>query len=162
MTNSKTKFISDVESFLLTTRKNKKVVLVTGVFDVLHQEHLNFLYKAKQRGDLLIIGIESDARVKKLKGKDRPINGQESRQQNLEKLNLADIVFVLPEEFELSSQHQNLIQVIKPDVLAVSSHTPNLRAKQQILQKFGGKVIVVYKRNPKISSTKIIEKLELL
>ncbi len=60
-------------------KRGLKIVLVTGVFDLLHQEHVIFLAKAKSGGDLLIVAIESDMRVKKIKGNDRPIQGQADR-----------------------------------------------------------------------------------
>ena len=61
-----------------------KKILVTGVFDLLHQEHINFLTKAKAVGDILVVGLETDTRVKQLKGFNRPINSTKDRLQNLE------------------------------------------------------------------------------
>lgn len=89
-------------------------VLVTGVFDVLHLEHEYFLRQAKALGGRLVVGIESDLRVKKLKGPDRPINAQATRCQNLRDLGIADEVFVLPEQFNTSDDHRALLQKIKP------------------------------------------------
>lgn len=137
---------------------SKKIVLVTGVFDVLHLEHKQFLINAKTYGSILIVGIESDTRVRQLKGENRPINSQKVRKKNLLKWKIADEVFVLPEKFSTPQDHETLIKKIKPAVLAVSSHTPNLDKKRAILQKYGARVIVVHKHNSKISSTKIIEK----
>lgn len=133
-----------------------KKVLVTGVFDLLHEEHIKFLKKAKELGDYLIVGLESDVRVKQMKGKQRPVNNQKLRKVNLEKLNIAEEVFVLPEQFNRPEDHENLIEKIRPNFLAVSSHTKYLDKKQEILKKFGGEVVVVHKYNPKISTTKMI------
>lgn len=145
-----------VESIHKAREKSLKIVLVSGVFDVLHQEHVNFLNKAGKLGGLLLVAIESDARVKKIKGEDRPINNQEKRVKNLLELGISDTVFVLPDEFSRPSDHQQLIYEIKPDVLAVSSHTPHLKEKREILERVGGEVIVAYEQNPNVSSTKII------
>jgi D-glycero-beta-D-manno-heptose 1-phosphate adenylyltransferase len=142
---------------------NKKqiTVLVTGVFDCLHQEHLNFLNKARALGDILLIGIETDKRVKEIKGQERPVNNQEFRIKNLEKLDIANKVFLLPEDFSVSKQHLAFIKKIRPNILAVSSHTPNLKQKKEIMEKMNGKLVVVMKQNPKLSTTKIInQKLE--
>lgn len=135
---------------------DSKKVLVTGVFDVLHQEHKKFLKAAKKEGTHLIIGIESDKRVKVIKGVSRPTINQEQRKKNLEKLEIADEVFILPENFKSHISHIKLIEKIKPDVLAVSSHTAHLNKKRAIMKANGGIVKVVLKHNPKVSSTKII------
>lgn len=144
------------ESIHEARKKTQKIVFVSGVFDILHQEHLNFLKKARDLGDLLLIAIESDARVRQIKGEDRPINDQNKRVQNLLELSISNQVFILPNQFSKSSDHEQLINTIRPDFLAVSSHTPHLKEKRDILNKVGGEVVVVYEQNPKVSSTKII------
>lgn len=136
-------------------------VLVTGVFDVLHQEHINFLKNAKKLGAYLVVGIESDFRVKKIKGEGRPINKQDERKQALQKLKIADEVMVLPEKFETYAEHKRLIEDIKPDFLAVSSHTLHLDEKRKIIEECGGKLVVVHQHNPKISSTQILNETVL-
>ncbi|MFC1627211.1 adenylyltransferase/cytidyltransferase family protein [Patescibacteria group bacterium] len=134
-----------------------KKVLVTGVFDILHQEHINFLKAAKKEGDTLIIGLESDARTKQLKGQDRPVNPLATRIQNLKQLGIADKVFALPERFNTFQDHQALIKQINPDILAVSSHTPNLEVKRQIIKSLDGELKIVHQHNPDISTTKMIK-----
>ena len=138
--------------------KQKKRVLVTGVFDILHQEHRVFLQKAKALGDYLIVGIESDVRVKKIKGEGRPINSQDTRIKNLQNLAIADEIFILPEQFSKPEDHSALIEKIRPDFLAVSSHTKHLDKKKAILEKFDGKVVIVHDHNPHISTTKLLQK----
>ncbi len=66
-------------------QQGKTIVLVTGVFDLLHSEHKKFLTRAWEQGNILIVGIESDARVKEMKGKGRPIWNQEKRKREIEK-----------------------------------------------------------------------------
>lgn len=137
--------------------KDKKITLVTGVFDVLHQEHSLFLSKAKAIGNYLLVGLESDVRVKKIKGKNRPINNENKRVSNLNLLNIADAVFILPEKFDKPEEHEAVIKQIKPSILAVSSHTKHIKEKEVIMEKYKGKVVVIHDHNPEISSTIILK-----
>lgn len=132
--------------------KNQQRVLVTGVFDILHQEHIAFLQKAKSLG-WLIVGLESDARVRALKGPGRPINNQNIRQKNVEELQIADDIFILPEQFDSPEDHRRLLAELKPDILAVSENTPHVDKKIRLMQEIGGTLIVVHKHNPAISTT---------
>lgn len=134
-----------------------RIVLVTGCFDVLHSEHKKFLTAAKKLGGILLVGLESDARVKKLKGPGRPVNSINQRITNLEKLNLADIVFSLPKKFNNLKDFRALINQIRPEILAVSASTPNLETKRKVLQSFGARVVIVLPHNPKISTTKMLK-----
>jgi len=137
----------------MTTTK----VLVTGVFDVLHIEHQNFLKAAKAQGDKLYVGLEPDARVKKLKGSGRPINNLKTRIKNIKNLKLADRVFALPSNLDTKQGREVFIKTLKPDILAVSASTPNLTEKRRIIKLIGGQVKVVHPHNPKVSSSKIIQ-----
>ncbi|MEN8253116.1 MAG: adenylyltransferase/cytidyltransferase family protein [Patescibacteria group bacterium] len=138
--------------------KHKKV-LATGVFDILHKEHKNFLKKAKKLGNFLIIGIESDKRVRELKGRGRPVNKQETRIKNLKKLEIAENVFVLPEGMGEKSVRERIIKKIRPDFLAVSNHTPFLNEKREIIEKYGGELVVVHEENPEFSTSKLVGKV---
>ncbi|MGD9129692.1 MAG: adenylyltransferase/cytidyltransferase family protein [Candidatus Woesebacteria bacterium] len=142
-------------------QEKKKLIFVTGTFDVLHFEHKRFLKKAKAAGDYLLVGLESDKRVKQTKGEARPVNRALTRLKNLKKLKIADEVFILPEEFSDSQQHEELLKIIRPAVLAVSSHSPFLAKKKQLLKKINGRVIVVHEFNPNVSTSKLIRKMEL-
>ena len=92
--------------------ERKKIVFTNGCFDLLHVGHIRYLSQAKKLGDFLIIGLNSDRSVKKLKGKDRPINSFEDRATLLSALNSVDLVI----KFEEQSP-ENLIKDIVPDVL---------------------------------------------
>lgn len=135
---------------------NKKIVLVTGVFDLLHQEHKTFLQKAKQVGDFLVVGVESDVRVQKIKGSGRPVYREQERLQQLQQLAYVDEAFVLPESFSSPQDHEELISYIRPDILAVSSHTSHQDKKRVVLEKYGGVLQVVHEHNPEVSTTKIL------
>lgn len=137
------------------TQKKEKV-LATGVFDILHQEHITFLKKAKELGSLYV-GLESDVRVKKMKGEGRPINSQVIRKKNIEALGLADQVFILPETFDSPEERLKFLKELSPKVLAVSSHSLHLENKARLMQEIGGRVEIVHQHNPEFSTTKIIE-----
>lgn len=144
----------------------KKAILITGVFDILHQEHINFLEKAKIFTDnlekktgqthQLLIGIESDKRVKQLKGSNRPINSQQVRQKALKNLQLAAQVFILPEKFSSVENHRTFLKKYKPVYLLVSSNTPFLSEKQQLMVEIGGQVKVIHQHNREISTSKLV------
>ena len=92
--------------------ERKKIVFTNGCFDLLHVGHIRYLSQAKKLGDFLIIGLNSDRSVKKLKGKDRPINSFEDRAILLSALNSVDLVIKFEEQTP-----ENLIKDIVPDVL---------------------------------------------
>lgn len=149
-----------LDDFLLQRASLKKTLtLVTGVFDVLHEEHFNFLKKAEKTADLLVVGLESDVRVKQMKGANRPLFSQEKRLKNLQKLKLADFVFILPERFSKSADHRALIAQIRPDFMAVSSNTLFQTEKAKILAEFGAKLVIVHDFNPAFSTSKIVNGL---
>lgn len=129
------------------------IVLATGVFDLFHQEHRQFLLKAKQVGDVLVVGIESDKRVKEMKGEDRPINNQAKRLKSVLGLKAVDFAFILPENFSNPQAHEKLISQLRPDILAVSSHTSHLKAKREIVTKYNGRVEIVHQHNPLVSTS---------
>ena len=92
--------------------ERKKIVFTNGCFDLLHVGHIRYLSQAKKLGDFLIIGLNSDRSVKKLKGKDRPINSFEDRATLLSAINSVDLVIKFEEQTP-----ENLIKDIAPDVL---------------------------------------------
>ncbi len=91
---------------------NKKIVFTNGCFDILHKGHVKYLKKAKTLGDILILGLNSDDSVKRLKGQSRPINDEESRAAVLEALECIDYIVVFNEDTPLE-----LIKMVKPDIL---------------------------------------------
>lgn len=134
----------------------KILVLVTGVFDLLHDEHRRFLAKAKAAGDILVVGIEDDNRVRQLKGEGRPIQKQQQRLQQLQELGVADYVFVLPAAFGDKTVREQFMRDLKPQVLAVSSHSPFLEAKQKFMAEIGGEVKIVHQHNPAVSTSQLL------
>ncbi len=152
--------MSNLDQFLVKRLQlNKTLTLVTGVFDLLHEEHFIFLKKAKKLGDFLLVGLESDVRVRQMKGEGRPINKQEVRLENLQKAGIADFIFILPEKFSKPDDHRQLINKIRPNFMAVSSNTLFQAEKAKILAEFSAKLVVVHDFNPEFSSSKIIKKI---
>lgn len=96
----------------LEKNKNKTIVFTNGCFDILHSGHVSYLNEAKQQGDLLVVGLNSDLSVKRLKGSDRPINSQSDRKYLLENLRCIDLV----EIFEEDTPYE-LIKALSPSVL---------------------------------------------
>lgn len=141
-------------------RAQRTLVLVTGVFDVLHEEHRLFLQKARRAGDILLVGVEADNRVKRLKGPQRPINSALQRVAALIALGITEYVFVLPEKFDELADYRLLLAQLKPDILAVSSHTNFQEVKQQLMAEIGGRVEVVHPHNPAISTTILLEQAQ--
>lgn len=100
------------EQFTDAFRKAHKIVFTNGCFDVLHRGHIYYLSRARELGDLLVVGLNSDESVKRLKGSDRPLNQQQARAEVLAGLAFVDHVVIFSEETPL-----NLILSLRPDLL---------------------------------------------
>lgn len=100
-----------IQNFLDET-KDKKVVFTNGCFDILHRGHISYLNEAKSLGDILVLGLNSDASVKRLKGETRPINNEQDRKFVMENLKAIDYVFIFEEDTPY-----NLISTIRPNIL---------------------------------------------
>jgi rfaE bifunctional protein nucleotidyltransferase chain/domain len=135
-------------------RDHKKVVFTNGCFDILHRGHVEYLKKAKSLGGLLIVGLNSDSSVKKLKGNKRPIVPQEDRAEILASLGMVDYVCIFEEETP-----QKIIDALIPDVLVKGSDYENKKiVGKDVVESFGGKVLTV--KEVKGKSTKnIIQKI---
>lgn len=132
---------------------NKKIAFTNGVFDILHKGHIFSLLQAAAEADYLIIGLNSDASVKKLKGENRPVNNEESRALVLASLIMVDAVVIFAEDTPLK-----LINTIMPDVLIKGGdYTVEQIAGAKEVIANGGRVVI----NPIIegfSTTAIIER----
>ncbi len=100
-----------LEKFLLEN-KGRKIVFTNGCFDILHRGHVSYLSEARKLGDVLVVGLNSDDSVKRLKGPDRPINNEVDRQYVLSQIKSVDYVEIFSEDTPL-----NLILKIRPKVL---------------------------------------------
>lgn len=118
--------------------QGKKIVLTQGVYDLLHIGHAQYLEKAKSYGDLLIVGVDSDALTRKRKGNGRPIVPQEERIQMLLHLRHVDIVVLRDVDKELEA----LIETVEPDVYIASESTKDFTV-DAALASHCGKVYVL-------------------
>src|SRR3989338_5266014 len=137
-------------------RKHKtireKVVLVGGCFDILHIGHIRFLEEAKKLGGKLFILLESDRKVKQLKGKNRPVFSQKERAQTLASLVWVDYIILLP--YLLNSDYDEVITNIQPDIIACTENDPLLERKKYQIKKVSGQLVTLpYFKS--LSSTKI-------
>lgn len=104
-------FSKELDQFL-ESNKGKKIVFTNGCFDILHRGHVTYLAEAKKLGDLLVLGVNSDASVKRLKGPERPINNETDRAYVLSQLKSVDFAEIFTEDTPL-----NLILKVKPNIL---------------------------------------------
>ena len=137
--------------------RGKKIVLVGGCFDVLHPAHIKFLQKARSEGDVLILLLESDKNIKKLKGGNRPINTFEIRSKKLESSGFIDLIVKLSDSPN-DEYYYNLTKLIKPDIIALTKNDPLTQKKKDQAELAGGKIVEVMNRDETHSSTKIINK----
>ena len=133
----------------------EEVVFTNGCFDIIHRGHIEVLAQTADLGDRLIIGLNSDSSIQKLKGEDRPIIDEQSRAILISALSFVDAVILFPEETPI-----NLISTLLPDVLAKGGdYEIETIVGHEIIQNNGGKVKLV----PFVdgfSSTTIIEKIK--
>jgi len=132
-----------------------KIVFTNGCFDIMHKGHIEVLSKSSDLGDKLIIGLNSDSSVQKLKGNSRPIIDENSRAIALAALSFVDAIVLFSEETPI-----NLISTLTPDILAKGGdYEIRTIVGHEIVQKNGGEVILI----PFVdgfSSTNIINKIK--
>ena len=147
------KIISDKK---LKNFKADGIVLVGGCFDIIHPAHLKFLELSKKQGKNLVVLLESDERIKQLKGEERPVNNQYVRAQNLAIIPSVDYV-VLLSPTSSSEYYYNLVKSLEPDIIAVTSGDPLFSIKKEQAEMVSGKIVEVMKRDNRHSSTDLIK-----
>ena len=114
----------------------KKIVFTNGCFDVLHIGHIRLLLQAAEEGDILIVGLNSDASVKRLKGESRPINTESNRAEMLATLIPVDCIIVFEEDTP-----EELIKMVKPHVIVKGGdYTPEQVVGGEFVKSYGGEV----------------------
>jgi D-glycero-beta-D-manno-heptose 1-phosphate adenylyltransferase len=127
-----------VEKIIQWKKEGKKIVFTNGVFDLLHRGHIFSLSQAAKEGDVLVIGLNSDGSVKRLKGDSRPINDQDARALLLAALTMIDAVVIFEEDTPIQ-----LITSILPDVLVKGGdYTVDEIAGAKEVIANGGKVVI--------------------
>ena len=153
--------IESIESKIITVSQWEKVrdgyhsiVFTNGCFDVLHRGHVTYLAAARDLGDCLVVGLNSDASVKRLKGENRPVNSENDRALVLAALSFIDYIILFEEDTP-----KNLIEQVKPDILVKGGdYKIEDIVGADCVTKNGGKVLTI----PFVdgySSTKIIQAL---
>ena len=135
--------------------EGKKVVFTNGVFDLLHIGHITYLAKAAELGDKLIIGLNADSSVKRIKGEGRPVNDQNSRAALLACLFFVDAVVVFDEDTP-----QNLISTLLPDILVKGADysVENIVGAKEVIANGGSVKTINFVEG--YSSTSIIKKIQ--
>ena len=139
---------------------NKKLVLAGGCFDILHTGHIEFLKNAKLAGDTLIVLLENDQRIRKLKGQNRPINSQSDRALVLSNLSMVDFVICLP-TFEKDQEYEALVKMIQPDIIAVTLGNPIFEWERTYIKNVGAEIVEVIKPISDYSTTNLIKKARI-
>ena len=132
--------INTINRKLIDWRKNNiDIVFTNGCFDLLHKGHINLLNKASTYGDILIVGLNSDCSVKKLKGEERPIENERIRSKNLVNLQSVNYVIIFDKETP-----QDLVKIIMPDVLVKGGdyNANNIVGAKEVISN-GGRVEIV-------------------
>jgi len=145
-----------LQQFITVARlAGKTIAFTNGCYDILHEGHIFSLSQAAAAADLLIVGVNADSSVKKIKGENRPVNNQHSRALILASLVITDAIVIFEEDTPLK-----LINFIKPDILVKGGdYTLEQIVGAKEVMEYGGRVII----NPILdgfSTTSIIEKIK--
>jgi D-beta-D-heptose 7-phosphate kinase/D-beta-D-heptose 1-phosphate adenosyltransferase len=137
----------------LKNKRDKKIVFTNGCFDLLHVGHVRYLQEAKSLGDILVVGANSDASVKKLKGPSRPVQNENDRAEILAALGVVDYVVIFSEETP-----EKLIHQVKPNILTKGGDwKPENIVGGPFVMSYGGQVKSLQFVDGK-STTNLIEK----
>ncbi|MFN3306162.1 MAG: D-glycero-beta-D-manno-heptose 1-phosphate adenylyltransferase [Candidatus Kapaibacteriota bacterium] len=150
--------IEEIEQICRTLRENNlRIVFTNGCFDILHIGHIKYLKEAKTYGDKLIVGLNSDSSVRRLKGMQRPIVPENERAEVLDSLKPVDYVVIFEEDTPME-----LIKIVRPDVLVKGGdYTEENIVGANYVGTYGGRVVVI----PYVagrSTTSLIDKIRKL
>jgi len=131
-------------------RRGKKIVLANGCFDLLHVGHVRYLAEAKSFGDLLIVAVNGDRSVRRLKGKGRPLMPEAARAELIAGFECTDYVVVFHEP-----NVERLLRAIRPDIhVKGGDYTPDTVPERAVVKSYGGRVAIA--GGPKVRSTREI------
>lgn len=117
--------------------ENKVIIFTNGCFDILHSGHIKYLYDAKKLGDILIVGLNSDSSIKRIKGEKRPIINQEERAYIISALEMIDFIVIFDDDTPYE-----LIKCIKPNILVKGGDWDIEKiVGKDIVESYGGKVL---------------------
>ena len=148
------KTINEIKSIVRELKEQgKTIVTCNGCFDILHTGHIKFLTEAKEQGDILIVGLNSDSSVKQNKGPDRPINNENDRALVLSKLEMVDYVVIFNEKTPI-----RLLEIIKPNIHCNGEEYGENCIESETVKKNNGKIHLI-KLKDGFSTTDIIKRL---
>ncbi len=136
--------------------KGKKIVFTNGCFDILHLGHIEYLSKSRDLGDVLVVGLNSDESVRRIKGTHRPVNNQDARSITLAALSFVDAVILFGEDTPL-----NLIRQIQPDILVKGKDYEGKEIVGTEVVKASGGIVATIELTKGFSTTGIIDKSNL-
>jgi len=154
------KYIADMSRLVLTLdacrRQGRRIVFTNGCFDILHRGHITYLNRAKNPGDILVVGVNSDSSVQRLKGPDRPINTLEDRIKVLSALSCVDYLTAFD-----GDTASDLVRVLRPDVFVKGGdYTKDRLPEAPVVEELGGVVRIVPLLDNR-STTRIIERIKV-
>lgn len=146
----------DIASFCETLRRGgKKIVFTNGCFDILHAGHVRYLAAARAMGDCLVLGLNTDASVRRIKGPERPINSEEDRAEVADALKAVDYVVLFDEPTA-----EQVIGKVRPDIYVKGGdYTLETLPEAKIVQSYGGRVEFIALVAGR-STTNVIEKIK--
>ena len=128
-----------------------RVVLTSGSFDLIHLGHVKYLARAKEFADVLVVGVDSDAKIRRRKGEDRPMVPQDERLEMLAYQRPVDLIYLKHED----DQRWGLIKAAKPDVLVLTAGHSYTADEQNALLEFCGRIEVVARQSSVTTSERI-------
>ncbi len=146
-----------LQDTISTISTGKRVILVGGCFDLIHYGHIAFLKRAKEHGDYIIVALESDENVRRMKGENRPIHNQQQRKEMLEALTCVDEVIALP-PMNTHQEYFDLVARVHPQVIAITEGDPVENNKRDQATKIGAQLVVI----PKIPTPSTSQLAKLL
>lgn len=160
MSDWKKRLVSQSDLMVLSEKlkeKNKKIIFTAGSWDLIHAGQCRYLEKAREMGDVLVVGVSSNYAIKKVKGPNKPILDEKIRAEMLTYLKSVDFVTILPEP-----SCQPTLGLLQPDVFVTVKEdwTDEYKSSREYktVIKYGGEVVVVDRQSTAISTTKIIQR----
>lgn len=139
------------------TKQKKTIVYTAGAWDMLHVGQIRYLHEAKKMGDVLVVGVSSNGAVRKIKGPNRPILDEKIRAEMLTYIRFVDLVTILPEP-----STQPTLALLQPNIYITVKENWNEDYKKskeyQTVTKYGGKVKLIDRQSPYISTTQILRR----
>ena len=148
---------AQVRDAVAAARKlGKTLVTTNGCFDIIHAGHIQYLSEAAQCGDILVVGINCDEVVTKLKGNGRPLQNEQDRLKIVAALSMVDYAFVFRED-----DPRAFLEVLRPDIHVKGGDYPENIIEKEVVEKHGGTIkIVSFLKD--LSTTSLIEKMKLI